>query len=73
MGISVGSRRRTPIEDFPDDVPKLSGRRATPGAFFLEACDGKFTDEDLNDEGNAFAQDYFDFKKGRYILSLIHI
>jgi len=55
------------IEDFPDDVPKLSGRRATPGAFFLEACDGKFTDEDLNDEGNAFAQDYFDFKKGRYI------
>jgi hypothetical protein len=53
--------------DFPDAVPKLLSRSLTPGKFFLEACDGKFTDEDLNDEGNAFAQDYFDFEKGQYM------
>jgi hypothetical protein len=39
----------------------------TPGAFFLRLCDGKFTDEDLNDEGNAFAGAYFDLQKGKYI------
>ena len=40
----------------------------TPGAFFYGDCDGKFTDEDLNDEGNAFAQAYFDPQKERYLL-----
>lgn len=39
----------------------------TPGAFFLRLCAGKFTDEDLNDEGNAFAATYFDLQKGKYI------
>jgi hypothetical protein len=39
----------------------------TPGAFFLRGCDGKFTNEDLNDEGNAFAAEYFDFQKGQYL------
>jgi hypothetical protein len=53
------------ITDFRDDIPKLLSRSVTPGKFFLEACDGKFTDEDLNDEGNAFAQAYFDLEKGR--------
>ena len=38
-----------------------------PVTFFLEACDGKFTDEDLTDEGNCFAADYFDFDKGMYL------
>jgi hypothetical protein len=55
------------LEDFPEDVEKLRSRSVTPGQFFLEACDGKFTDEDLNDEGNAFAQEYFDFERGAYI------
>ena len=54
------------VEDFPEDIPRLKSRSITPGAFFLEACDGKFTDEDLTDEGNAFAQAYFDFDKGDY-------
>ena len=53
--------------DFPDQIPKLVSRSLTPGRFFLEACDGKFTDDDLNEEGNAFAQAYFDFEKGHYI------
>jgi hypothetical protein len=55
------------IEDFPEDIPKLASRVVTPAVFFLEACDGKFTDEDLNEEGNRFTADYFDFEKGQYL------
>ena len=54
-------------DEFPEDVEKLRSRSVTPGQFFLEACDGKFTDEDLNDDGNAFAQEYFDFDRGAYM------
>lgn len=45
--------------DFPDELDVLLKRKKTPGAWFLEACDGKFTDEDLNDEGEAFALFYY--------------
>ena len=31
------------------------------------SCDGKFIDEDLNDEGNAFAQDYYVVETGQYL------
>jgi hypothetical protein len=55
------------VNDSPAALEKLRSRVVTPGAFFLEACDGKFTDEDLNDEGNAFAQAYFDFEHGSYL------
>ena len=54
-------------EEIPEGLEKLRSRSVTPGQFFLEACDGKFTDEDLNDEGNAFAQEYFDFDRGAYM------
>jgi hypothetical protein len=53
--------------DFPDDLPALRDRSVTPGAFFLASCDGKFTDEDLSDEGSAFAAAYFDLQKGKYL------
>jgi hypothetical protein len=33
----------------------------------MRYCDGKFTDEDLNEEGNAFASEYFDLEKGAYL------
>ena len=46
---------------------ELQARRITPGAFFVGQCDGKFTDEDLNDEGNAFAQVYFDPEGAQYL------
>ncbi|MGA3035601.1 MAG: hypothetical protein ABSD70_20135 [Terracidiphilus sp.] len=52
---------------FPNEIPRLLSRLVTPGLFFLESCDGKFTDDDLNEEGNEFAQAYFDFQKGKYI------
>ncbi|SKA98549.1 hypothetical protein SAMN02745166_02795 [Prosthecobacter debontii] len=55
------------IEDFPESIPMLRDRTVTPGAFFLSSCDGKFTDEDLNDEGNAFTASYFDFETGKYL------
>jgi hypothetical protein len=66
-GFLRGLAGRIHIEDFPDDIPKLQVRTATPGQFYLEACDGKFTDEDLTDEGNAFAAHYFDLQKGSYL------
>lgn len=34
-------------------------REITPGQFLITACDEKITDEDLTDEGNAFAEHYF--------------
>ena len=46
-------------EEFPKALALLTRREVTPGEFLLEACDGKFTDEDLSDEGNAFAEAYY--------------
>lgn len=54
--------------DFAAELEALKNRRISPGAYFLNICDGKFTDEDLSDEGNAFTQFYFDFQKGKYLL-----
>lgn len=47
-------------------VAQLRERSITPGAFIF-LLDGKFTDEDLNDEGNAFACAYYDTKHGKYV------
>jgi hypothetical protein len=55
------------VTEFPGNMAKLRTRVCTPGKFFLEACDGKFTDEDLNDLGNDFARIYYDFKEGQYL------
>lgn len=54
-------------QEMPEDLHKLAERSLTPGAFFLWACDGKFTDEDLNEEGNAFTVSYFDLTEGSYL------
>ena len=51
----------------PDDLPPLQSRSITPGRFFHERCDGKFVDEQLNAEGNAFTAAYFDLDKGSYL------
>ena len=55
------------LEDLEEDLSALKSRAITPGAYFFQVCDGKFTDEDLNDEGNAFAESYFDPGKGKYL------
>jgi hypothetical protein len=48
-------------------LAQLREKKLTPGAFLLEACDGKFTDEDVTDEGNEFTLFYFDLGKGEYL------
>ena len=55
------------LENRPELLLRLANRDITPGRFFLSACDGKFTDEDLSDEGNDFAAAYFDFDEGDYL------
>jgi hypothetical protein len=55
------------VTELPDEILKLRSRSVTPRKFFLHACDGKFTDEDLNEEGNLFTQAYFDFDKGNFL------
>ena len=57
------------IEDFPETLDQLRQRTITPGQFLIQACDEKFTDEDLSDEGNAFAEYYFNSgeKWGAYL------
>lgn len=49
----------------PIDVPQLRRREITPGRFVIKACDEKFVDDLLNDEGNSFA--------GAYYLSDLHL
>jgi hypothetical protein len=55
------------IDESQELIKRLEGRTITPAEFFLEACDGKFTDEDMNEEGNAFTAAYFDFETGSYL------
>jgi hypothetical protein len=54
-------------EHSKDLLTRLERRTISPGQFFIKACDEKFTDEDLNDEGNSFTQEYFKFKTGDYL------
>jgi hypothetical protein len=54
-------------ETAAEDLPALQARSITPGRFFYDTCDGKFVDEQLNDEGNRFTQAYFDLDKGMYL------
>ena len=46
-------------EDASEDLALLKSREVTPTQWFIRACDEKFTNEDLNDEGNFFATSYY--------------
>jgi hypothetical protein len=48
------------VREFPEPVARLRDRKITPRQFFMGACDGKFTDEDLSELGNRFAQHYYE-------------
>ena len=52
--------------EFPNDVLAVYERRMTGREFLFRACDGKFWEEDLNEEGNAFAQWYYASKSGGF-------
>ena len=54
-------------EELPDGLLRLRNRDVTPGQHFIDACDQKLTDEDLNDEGNTFALAYFDSDQAEYL------
>jgi hypothetical protein len=56
--------------EFPDELDALKSRKTSPGQFVINACDEKFTDEEFNDEGNAFALAYFgeNVGMGQYIV-----
>lgn len=54
-------------EEFPEDLQRLQDREITPGAWIIEACDEKFTHEELNDEGNAFAMEYYYADEAQYL------
>ncbi|ENX60787.1 MULTISPECIES: hypothetical protein [Acinetobacter] len=49
-------------QESPDELNHLTNREITGLQFLITACDGKFWEEDLNDQGNAFAIDYYDEK-----------
>lgn len=55
------------LDEMLEELGLLRARKITPGQFFLQVCDGKLTDDDFNDEGNAFAAAYFDFDDGQYL------
>ncbi len=61
------------VDDFAEEVAKLRAREVTPGTYFLANCDGKLTDEDLDEDGNAFAAAYFDTPRGGYIDDYIEV
>jgi len=47
------------LEDSIEELKQVKDREITGRDFLIEMCDEAFTDEDLNDEGNAFAEFYY--------------
>ena len=47
-------------ESLEDYLPDLRGRRISCADFLFDACDGKFSTQDVNDEGLAFTQHYYE-------------
>ena len=47
------------LEEEPSDTQKVICGAMPATEFFFKYCDGKLTDEDFNDEGNAFAEKYY--------------
>ena len=43
-------------------LERITSRSSPPGGLFIELCGEKFVAAQLNDEGNAFARDYYDFE-----------
>lgn len=54
-------------EDSPELLERLRVRDITPGAFFMAACDGKFIDDDLNETGQQFTEEYFEEEPSEYL------
>lgn len=48
------------LEEWPEAVKAVTQGLLSGTDFLFKYCDGKFTDEDLNESGNAFASQYYD-------------
>jgi hypothetical protein len=53
-------------QELKDYIYKFKNRELT-GAKVFEASDGVLVADMLSDEGNSFAQHYFDFERGRFL------
>lgn len=47
------------MQENPEDVERVRTGQKSATEFFFQWCDGKFTDEDLTKEGNAFLHSYY--------------
>jgi len=54
-------------EDEKEDLQALRERSTTPGLFLLQCSDGKFVDDLISDEANAFTAVYYDLENGQYL------
>ncbi len=54
----VGDTHRT-NEESAFDLERIRNRHFRPRDYVLNWCDGKLTEDDLNEEGNAFASAYY--------------
>ncbi|CAM3747349.1 hypothetical protein CCOS865_01277 [Pseudomonas reidholzensis] len=54
------------IEEEPEALARVISGELSATEFLFSYCDGKLTDDDLSDEGNVFAQQYYG-KDGLYL------
>ena len=54
-------------DDMEGYITSFKLREMTGAQIYEVACDGAFVSDELNEEGNAFAQSYFDFDNGQYL------
>ncbi len=55
------------LEDFPNDVQSFSKRELTGAQIYNQCCDGVLLLNDLSEEGNKFALNYFELSNGKYM------
>ena len=47
------------LQESSAELERLRAREITGSEFLFAACDERFWEDDLNDEGNAFAEEYY--------------
>lgn len=48
------------MDDLEEDIAEVKERTLTGAEFLMNNCDGKLTDDDFNEVGNAFAAAYYE-------------
>jgi len=47
-------------EEWPEEIEAVKKKELSGAEFLIRNCDGKFTDEDLNETGNDFATEFYE-------------